>query len=158
MHPQPSLPLLPPWPGREAVRHIAGALHVPPHQGNQSEQPPGHCPVLQQGARPNARRNKTEKAQHDSRPLAKGTSPNTSQSQGIMPSSVKNWVFLKTSGICIVVHSFTALRIICFLFFTSGQTKNRSIIEYRTWSYLNASLVTPPLPQQHGLSFISSAG
>lgn len=30
MGPQPSLPSLPPLPGREAFRHITGALHVPP--------------------------------------------------------------------------------------------------------------------------------
>lgn len=70
-----------------------------------------------------------KKVPHNSGLMAKGTSPNTSQSQGITSWWVKNRMG-SSSGVHIVVHSFTAHRILYFVAFTSRKTKYR--IEYRT--------------------------
>lgn len=153
MGPQPPLPLLPLLP-RNFGTSRALIISLPTKRAKQVV--PGHCPPLQQQVWPNPHRDKTEIVPHNSRHVAKGTSPNTSQSQGITSSWVKNRMG-RSSGVCTVVHSFTALGIIYFLAFTSGKTKYRVTIECRTWHYLNVSLVTLLLPQQHGLSFISEA-
>lgn len=142
MVPQGPLPLLPPLPGNFGSSK-ALITSLPTEGAKQGV--PGRCPPLQQEMWPNTYRDKAENVPHNSRSMAKDTNPNRSQSQGISSSWVKNWVG-RSSGVCIVVYSFTTLRIIYFLAFTSGKTKYWIKIDYRTWHYLNVSLVTLLLP------------